>query len=161
MGDWALPALAAARPGVPAAGEDRFAREIVRELRDFMDANPVGTAVNWACTMDVALRAVNWAVALELIRPCTLPPEVWLEAYQALFDHGGFIERHLENHYEVTSNHFLSNVVGLFYVASVFRDLPRGQLWDRSAARGSSARSTSRCCRTALTTNRPSRIIAS
>jgi hypothetical protein len=110
--------------------EDRFAWEIVRELRDFMDANPIGTAVNWACTMDVALRAANWALALELIRPCALPPDVWLDAYQALFDHGAFIERHLENHYEVTSNHFLSDVVGLFYLAAVFRDLPRGALWD-------------------------------
>jgi hypothetical protein len=110
--------------------EDRFAWEIVRELRDFMHANPIGTAVNWACTMDVALRAANWALALELIRPCALPPDVWLDAYQALFDHGAFIERHLENRYEVTSNHFLSDVVGLFYVASVFRDLPRGALWD-------------------------------
>ena len=110
--------------------DDRFAWEIVRELRDFIDANPVGTAVNWACTMDVALRAANWALALELIRPCALPMDVWADAYEALFDHGAFIERHLENNYEVTSNHFLSNVVGLFYVAAVFRDVPRGALWD-------------------------------
>lgn len=110
--------------------DDRYAWEIVRELRDFMDANPVGTAVNWTCTMDVALRAANWALALELIRPCELPQEVWLAAYEALFDHGAFIERHLENHYEVTSNHFLSNVVGLFYLSAVFRDVPRGRLWN-------------------------------
>jgi hypothetical protein len=110
--------------------DDRFAWEIVRELRDFVVANPIGTAVNWACTMDVALRAANWALALELIRPCALTPDAWQDAYQALFDHGAFIERHLENHYEVTSNHFLSDVVGLFYVAAVFRDLPRGALWD-------------------------------
>jgi hypothetical protein len=111
--------------------DDRFASEIARELRDFMDANPVGTAVNWACTMDVALRAANWAVALEMIRCADLPEDFWHFAYEALFDHGAFIERHLENHYEVTSNHFLSNVVGLFYIAAVFRDVPRGRLWDR------------------------------
>jgi hypothetical protein len=111
--------------------DDRYAREIMRELQDFMEANPVGTAVNWACTMDVALRAANWALALELIRRCEMPSPLWHAAYEALFDHGTFIEGHLENHYEVTSNHFLSNVVGLFYVAAVFRDLPRGELWDR------------------------------
>jgi Heparinase II/III-like protein/Heparinase II/III N-terminus len=110
--------------------DDRFAAEIARELRDFMDANPVGTAVNWTCTMDVALRAANWALALELIRAAELPGDFWITAYTALFDHGAFIERHLENQYEVTSNHFLSNVVGLFYVAAVFRDLPRGTSWD-------------------------------
>jgi hypothetical protein len=111
-------------------GDDRFALEIVHELRDFMAANPIATAVNWACTMDVALRAANWAVALEMIRGADVPDDCWHFAYEALFDHGAFIERHLENHYEVTSNHFLSNVVGLFYVAAVFRDVPRGRLWD-------------------------------
>jgi hypothetical protein len=113
-------------------GDERFAQEIARELRDFVDANPIATAVNWACTMDVALRAANWAIGLDLVRSCpSLPPAFWQQAYEALFEHGTFIEGHLENHYEVTSNHFLSNVVGLFFVAAVFDDLPRGQLWDR------------------------------
>ena len=31
----------------------------------------------------------------------------------------------------MTSNHFLSNVVGLFFLAAVFDDLPRGAAWDR------------------------------
>jgi uncharacterized heparinase superfamily protein len=82
--------------------------------------------------MDVALRAANWALALELVRECPqLTPGFWAFAYEALFTHGAFIERNLENKYEVTSNHFLSNVVGLFYLASVFCDLPCGQEWDR------------------------------
>ena len=113
-------------------GEDRFAVEIARELRDFMEANPVGIGINWTCTMDVALRAANWALALGLVRSCAgLTLDFWSEAYEALFDHGVFIEGHLENNYEVTSNHFLSDVVGLFYVAAVFGDLPRGAEWDR------------------------------
>ena len=113
-------------------GDDRFALEIAHQLADFMDANPIGTAVNWACTMDVALRAVSWAIGLELVRSCpALAPDFWRRAYEALFDHGAFIEGHLENTYEVTSNHFLSNVVGLFFLSAVFADLPCGQAWDR------------------------------
>src|SRR4029079_18073620 len=50
---------------------------------------------------------------------------------RTLFDHGTFIEGHLEINYGVTSNHFLSNVVGLFFLAVVFDDLPRGRLWNR------------------------------
>jgi hypothetical protein len=112
-------------------GDDRFAIEIECELRDFMEANPIGTAVNWACTMDVGLRAVNWTIGLELVRSCSaLTHAFWQEAYRALFDHGTFIESHLENTYGVTSNHFLSNVVGLFFLAAVFDDLPRGRTWD-------------------------------
>ncbi|MEP7309730.1 MAG: alginate lyase family protein [Acidobacteriota bacterium] len=113
-------------------GDDRFAVEVEHELHDFMAANPIGIGVNWTCTMDVALRAANWAIALDLIRSCaSLTVGFWRAAHEALFDHGVFIEGHLENHYEVTSNHFLSNVVGLFYLAAVFDDLPRGAAWDR------------------------------
>jgi hypothetical protein len=117
-------------------GDERFAIEIARELRDFMEANPIGTAVNWSCTMDVALRAANWTLGLELVRRCpALPPAFWRDAYEALFDHGVFIEGHLENTYEVTSNHFLSNVVGLFYLVPVFRDLPKGAVWNQACRR--------------------------
>ena len=128
-----------------------------------MEANPIGTGVNWACTMDVALRAANWAIGLELVRACAaLTPDFWHDAYGALFDHGVFIEGHLENTYEVTSNHFLSNVVGLFFLAAVFDDLPRGRDWDRSLPRaGSSRRWKSKCCPMAPTTSRPCRITAS
>jgi len=112
-------------------GDERFALEIARELDDLMEANTIGTAVNWSCTMDVGLRAANWALGLELVRACpALGPEFWHRAYEALFDHGVFIETHLENGYEVTSNHFLSNVVGLFVLAAVFDDLPHGRRWD-------------------------------
>jgi uncharacterized heparinase superfamily protein len=110
--------------------DDRFAREIANQLDDFMSANPVGIGINWTCTMDVALRAVSWAIGLELVHDCPgLDDEFWLRAYSALFDHGVFIRSNLENTYEVTSNHFLSNVVGLWFLAAVFADLPEGAAW--------------------------------
>jgi len=112
--------------------ESRFAREIACQLDDFAVANPVGLGINWTCTMDVALRALNWALALELIADAPrLGEEFWQRAYQALFAHGAFIFANLENHYEVTSNHFLSNLVGLYYLSAIFKDLPEGQTWQR------------------------------
>ena len=111
--------------------DERFAREIVHELDDFVEANPVGIGVNWTCTMDIAIRAANWAIGLDLIRGSNaLDAPTWERAFSALFDHGIFIRGNLENTYEVTSNHFLSNVVGLHFVAAVFADLPAGQAWN-------------------------------
>lgn len=113
------------------SGEPRYALEMIRQLDDFMEANPVGIGIHWTCTMDVALRALNWALGLGLIRKCALIDDAaLLRAYSHLFDHGVFIHENLENKYEVTSNHFLSNVVGLYYLASVFRDLPEAATWD-------------------------------
>ena len=111
-------------------GDARYAVEVLDQHDDFMAANPVGLGVNWTCTMDVALRALNWALAVELMQGDSRLDDRRLDAvYTSLFAHGHFIERHLENKYEVTSNHFLSNVVGLFGVAVFFGALPSAQRW--------------------------------
>ena len=110
--------------------DDRFAIEIVRELDDFVESNPTGIGVNWTCTMDVGIRAANWAIAFELVHASTdLDEPFWTRAYSALFDHGVFIRNNLENTYEVTSNHYLSNLLGLLFVAAAFDDLPQGVEW--------------------------------
>src|SRR6185295_19480097 len=104
--------------------DSRYAREVFLQIEDFAEANPTGVGVQWLCTMDVAIRAANWTIALALVRSCAdIDPARWVNAYRLLFDHGVFIENNLENTYEVTSNHFLSNIVGLNVVAAVFAEL--------------------------------------
>ena len=111
-------------------GDEAYAREIAEELDDFMEANPVGWGVNWICTMDVAIRAVNWLLGLELVKQSPeLPDEFWAHACDALYAHGEFIHANFENKYEVTSNHFLSNIVGLYYLSHFFGAMPRAQEW--------------------------------
>jgi hypothetical protein len=111
-------------------GDERYAAEILRQHADFLDAHPIGMGVQYVCTMDVAIRAFNWALAFELVRTAAaFDDEARRRAYRSLFDHGVFIEANLENKYEVTSNHFLSNIVGLCGVARVFSDLPAGVRW--------------------------------
>jgi hypothetical protein len=113
-------------------GAPRYAREIIDEIADFTTANPPGVGVQWTCTMDVGLRAVSWSLGLALIARCDAITEAeWLDAYRALFDHGIFIERNLENTYEVTSNHFLSNVLGLQFLGFDFDGLPSAERWQR------------------------------
>jgi uncharacterized heparinase superfamily protein len=110
--------------------DERYAAEIVRQLDDFLEANPVGIGVQYVCTMDVAIRAVNWAIAFDVIRTsASFDSAAALRAYRSLFETGAFIGQNLENKYEVTSNHFLSNVVGAFALGVVFRDLPVGTRW--------------------------------
>ena len=114
--------------------DPRFAVEIARQLDDFVEANPVGFGVNWTCTMDVAIRAANWALALALLHDCeALDRAFWRRAHTALFAHGEFIRGNLEDKYEVTSNHFLSNVVGLYVLAAEFADLADWTPWCRQA----------------------------
>lgn len=116
------------------SGRDEFAREIQNQMLDFREANPVGMGIQWTCTMDVAIRAVNWSIALRLLAAANpLDASFWHLAYESLFELGGFIRTNLEDHYEVTSNHFLSNVIGLHFLGALFRDLAHGREWDKFA----------------------------
>jgi Heparinase II/III-like protein/Heparinase II/III N-terminus len=113
---------------------EAYAREIIDQIADFTAGNPVSDGIQWVCTMDVGLRAVSWAIGLALAaRSSSVSDDQWVAAYTSLFDHGLFIERNLENTYEVTSNHFLSNVLGLHFLGDVFGDLPSGGRWRRAA----------------------------
>ncbi len=113
-------------------GENSYAVEVIRQIEDFMQANPVGIGVNWTCTMDVALRAANWAAGLSLIKSSSaLTEQQWQSVLEALYAHGRFIFANFENHYEVTSNHYLSNIVGLQAVAYVFVGLVEADEWLR------------------------------
>jgi hypothetical protein len=110
--------------------DEKYAIEMARQLDDFTEVNPVGIGIHWTCTMDVALRASSWAIGLELIRHAkSLDEDFWLRAYDALYVHGLFIRHNLENISEVSTNHFLSNLVGLFYVSAIFHALPEGREW--------------------------------
>jgi hypothetical protein len=111
-------------------GDERYAVELIRQHADFMEVCPIAVGVQYVCTMDVAIRALNWALTFELIRgSASLDLPTLRRVYASLFDLGTFIENNLENKYEVTSNHFLSNVVGLYGIGVVFSDLPAGRRW--------------------------------
>lgn len=113
------------------SGDERYATELVAQCEDFVDANPIGIGINWTCTMDVALRAANWCFALNLVSECDeISASSWQEIYRHLFATGGFIVENLENNYEVTSNHFLSNVVGLHILSAEFQDMAIATRWD-------------------------------
>jgi uncharacterized heparinase superfamily protein len=126
-----LPVLAAAHR---LTGDKRWLDEIGAQLDDWIRANPVEFGVNWACTMDVAIRAANWVAMLALVAD-SASDELWFEpALASLLLHGRFIRTHLE-WAPVRGNHYLSDVVGLLCVAAVFDDGPEGRAWARWAAR--------------------------
>jgi hypothetical protein len=118
------------------SGDSRFAREIAAELEDFADGVTLGRGVQWVCAMDVAIRAVNWALAFEWIRDAPGMDEgFWSRALELLFAHGCFVADHLENGYEVTSNHYLSDLAGLLFLGRVFAPLRQGREWESFARR--------------------------
>ena len=111
-------------------GEEEFAMEFFAQLETWQQQNPVGRGANWSCTMEVALRAMNLLVAFSLFRGSRNLGEERLLMLLTVFDqHGAHIRRNLEFSHLATSNHYLSDVVGLLWIAVMLPELVAAREW--------------------------------
>lgn len=119
--------------------DEKYPREFVAQLEDWMVENQRPWGVNWACTMDVAIRVVNWLWGYHFMKESpSLTDEYRLSFHSSLHTHGRHIWRNLENQGGVNNNHYLANLVGLIFVgilcpefkeAATWRDFGVKELW--------------------------------
>ena len=111
-------------------GDEEFAREFFAQVESWREQNPVGRGPNWACAMEVALRLMNLLAAFSCFRQSTQLSEERLLALLTLFNqHAAHITRNLEFSYIATSNHYLSDVAGLLWVAIALPELSAATQW--------------------------------
>lgn len=109
--------------------DEKYAREFAAQITDWMDGNPPLVGVGWACTMDVALRAISWTWARVLFEGSpSLDTAFWRRVTAGLIAHGEFIIGHLEWG-DVRGNHYLSDGAGLAILGLAFPDLPGAREW--------------------------------
>lgn len=123
-----LPQLALAYAVHP---DPRLATEFRDQVLDFLGANPPGWGVQWACAMDVAIRAANLVLAWDLFAAhgARFSLDFEEELAAALAAHGRHIAHNLEWAPDHRANHYLADLAGLAFVACA---LPRGEesdLW--------------------------------
>ena len=109
-------------------GDPRYPAEFEREIRSWIEHNPPGFGVNWACTMDVALRATSWIWALGLFEGAAFSEGFRERILLSLYQHGLWIPEHLETS-DVNGNHFLSDALGIVALGAAFAKTRAGQTW--------------------------------
>ncbi|PYX81612.1 MAG: hypothetical protein DMG70_18500 [Acidobacteria bacterium] len=91
-------------------------------LSHWIDSNPAPLGVNWTVAMEAALRAMSICFLLDLLSPFRKNEQAWLARItRSLAQHLLYIEANLEFSHFLTSNHYLSDLVGL-YCLSLFLD---------------------------------------
>jgi hypothetical protein len=119
-----------------ATRDETPAEEFFVQVEGWRARNPLGLGPNWACAMEVALRAMNLLAALQLFRRSRALDESRLGSLLSLFDaHGRHIRRNLEYSYIATGNHYLSDVTGLLWLGVCLPELKAAEGWRAFALR--------------------------
>jgi hypothetical protein len=110
--------------------DERYSAEFFSQLRSWIEQNPYGRGANWTCAMEVALRAINLLAAFEIFRHSPQLNSGSLQLLLQLFQqHGNYIQRNLEFSYLATSNHYLSDVVGLLWLGLMLPEFGAAKEW--------------------------------
>lgn len=115
--------------------DSKEAKKIIFEFRnqilDFIATNPVRYGVNWACNMDVSIRASNWLLAFDILSSANVVfDDLFLEYFtKSVSKHGEHIKNNLEWNYGERGNHYLSNICGLAFISRYLKSTENPLLW--------------------------------
>lgn len=117
-----LPQIALTAVSSAPEKSNRLLNEFKNQLNDFFINNPIGLGVNWACPMEVAIRAANILLAYDIF--CLLPNANNDQILKSMIvdrmvEHGRFIILNLErSKSRKNNNHYLANLCGLLFISN-------------------------------------------
>ena len=108
-----------------------YIREFRNQVLDFVATNPPRFGVNWHCSMDVGIRAVNWLVAYDLFRAYGAKFDAEFERIVArsISEHASHIATHPEKYGALRGNHYLAGVTGLLFASAYLPGTPESDAW--------------------------------
>ena len=112
-------------------GDEKYSREFVYQVLDWVESNPVEFGVNWACTMDVSIRLCNWLYAISFLRNSRYLTAGFWDFFEGIvYKHGRFIRENLEKKFMLPStNHYIADLAGLVYAGVFFKNTDSGKNW--------------------------------
>ncbi|AKL93659.1 heparinase II/III-like protein [Clostridium aceticum] len=116
--------------------DKRYYHEFKKEIISWERANPYCMSVNWTCSMEVAIRAINWIFAYFHFRKIIdIDIDFKNKLNKLLYYHGKFIYCNLENYNALRNNHYIANLVGLLYLGLYFsgNKLKKPDKWIKKA----------------------------
>src|SRR5687767_2350960 len=116
-------------------GDGRYANTFVNHLESWMDANPPKLGINWASSLEVALRSISWLWALHFFRNSDfLTPQLFLRICKFLYVNA----RHLETYpstYFSPNTHLTGEALGLFYLGTLLPEFKEAKRWQETGSR--------------------------
>jgi len=110
-------------------GDEKYPREFVALVGDFIAENPVNHGANWACPMEVAIRSANFLAGLYCFLSSPELTDEFLDSFLfSLWQHGRFIWMNPEDGLP-RGNHYLSDLTGLFILSTLLPEFKSSEQW--------------------------------
>lgn len=109
------------------SNDQKYLLEFQEEILNWIKNNEFKKGVNWTCSMEVAIRAVNWIWAYYFFAG-DMDSDFNKQFIASLIKHGRFICTNLEYSWH-SGNHLMANAVGLVYLGIFFKDYSFGRRW--------------------------------
>jgi hypothetical protein len=100
---------------------EKYFEKIIWYLEDWNSNNPFAYSINWACTMDVALRTISIILTIDLLKANGVDVRKFEKFNLLLEQHGLFISENLEKS-DINGNHYLADLVGLYFSGLYFNN---------------------------------------
>jgi hypothetical protein len=108
--------------------QEKYAEKVISIIENWIDENPLMRSINWGCTMDVAIRGINYLYAIRLIEGSKHLNSEFLKKFSvSTFGHSWFIYNNQEYNFENNANHYDSNIVSLLIYGKLFSNSSFGK----------------------------------
>jgi len=110
-------------------GDARYAHEIFSQWQSWRTGNPYPNGMNWASSLEVAFRSLSWMWVYFLMQNSEeMTADLRSEWIKALALSGRHIETYLSTYFS-PNTHLLGEGVALFFLGTLFPELPRARRW--------------------------------
>jgi hypothetical protein len=112
-------------------GNERYAEAVRDSVLGWMRDNPPGVGINWASSLEVALRMISWCWTLHLVLGArALSPELFASLLGGIAVHAAHVERYL-SYYFSPNTHLTGEALGLCYAGFCAPELGGASRWRR------------------------------
>lgn len=110
-------------------GEERYAQEVCSQICHWIKTNPPLIGVNWASSLEIAIRILSWLWALHFIRTSKALEEIkFCAILQSIYEQTRFIETHLSA-FSSANNHLVGEAAALATVGLTIPLFRRSREW--------------------------------
>lgn len=115
-------------------GDERYPREIVQQITEFIQQCPHMMGIQWSSPMEAALRLISWTWSFQLIRDWSgLTDDFCKLLLRSIHQHLRFIDRNYSL-FSSANNHLVAEASGAYFAASYWSQLKNAARW-RARAR--------------------------